>query len=140
MTKHLNTQGRPNLKGKFLLFLVSKQNLNPSSWHIWHINNHWKWIRNEKIITPQIKGVKNSKKQITKHYKANFQTPKKFLVCCSIAISVATLALDSRPRQGVARLRAKRRKPRRQAACSRECKTMWGNRPSNSQGNSHIGS
>jgi hypothetical protein len=53
--------------------------------------------------------------------------------------NVATLVLGSRPRQGVARLRAKR-EAESHAECSWECKRMWGNRPSHSQGNSHFGS
>ncbi len=32
------------------------------------------------------------------------------------------------------------RSPGSHVACSRECKRVWGNRPSHSQGNSHIGS
>jgi hypothetical protein len=36
-------------------------------------------------MAPKVKGVKNSKKQIIKCYT---QTPKKFFVCCSIAIKV----------------------------------------------------
>jgi hypothetical protein len=44
---------------------------------------------------------------------------------------VATLALGSRPRQGVVRLRAKRE--------AQECKRAQVNRPSHSQGNSHFG-
>ncbi len=52
-------------------------------------------------------------------------------------VGVITLALGSRPKQGVARLRAKRR-PGSHATCSWECKKMWGNRLSHSQGNSHI--
>jgi hypothetical protein len=35
MTEHLNIQGRLNpTKEKSLLFLMSKQNFNPSSWRI----------------------------------------------------------------------------------------------------------
>jgi hypothetical protein len=90
MSKHLSAQGRPDLRGElYLLILMSKQNLNPFSWHIWHINNCWKWIRNEKVMTPpKVKGVKNSKKQTTKHYQSHSQTPKKFLVCRFVAIRV----------------------------------------------------
>jgi hypothetical protein len=45
------------------------------------------------------------------------------------AKNVATLALGSWPRQGLARVRTKR-----------ECKRMWGNEPSHSQMSSHLGS
>jgi hypothetical protein len=35
VTKHLSAQHRPDpTQGESLMFLVSKQNLNPSSWHI----------------------------------------------------------------------------------------------------------
>jgi hypothetical protein len=51
--------------------------------------------------------------------------------------SVTTLALGLRPRQRLARLRAKR-KPRSHISCSRECKRMWGNEVSHSQVNSHF--
>jgi len=37
---------------------------------------------------PQVEGVKNSKKQTTKHYKAGSQTLKKFLSFCSFLIQV----------------------------------------------------
>ncbi len=61
-----------------MLFLVSKQNLNPSSWCMWHTNNNrQKWIKIEKVMTPQSKGNKPPKIS-----KANFWTLKKFLVCC----------------------------------------------------------
>jgi hypothetical protein len=36
-------------KGRAPLFLVSKQNLNLSHWHIWCTKNRWKWNRIEKI-------------------------------------------------------------------------------------------
>jgi hypothetical protein len=52
--------------------------------------------------------------------------------------SVVTLALGLRPRQGVARWRAKR-ETREHVTCPRECK-VWGNQPSHSQVNSHVGS
>ncbi len=80
--------GQPGSKGRALLFLVSKQNLDPSSWHIWHTNNGWKWIRNQKVMAPQSKGVKNSKKnKQLKTTKAGSRTPKKFLVCCFVLIT-----------------------------------------------------
>jgi len=75
--KHL---GQFRSKGRALLFLVSKQNLNPSPWHIWHINNHWKWIRNEKVMDPQHKrGQEWKKNKPLNITKANSQTPKKFI-------------------------------------------------------------
>jgi hypothetical protein len=38
---------------KALLFLVSKQNLHPSSLRIWHTNIRWKQIRNHKVKAPK---------------------------------------------------------------------------------------
>jgi hypothetical protein len=47
-----------------------------------------KWISNEKFTAPQVEGVKYSKKQTAKHYKAGSQTLKKFLSFCSVLIQV----------------------------------------------------
>jgi hypothetical protein len=52
---------------------------------------------------------------------------------------VATLALGSRPRQGVARLRAKRETQESLHMLS-GVQRVWGNEPSHSQVNSHVGS
>jgi hypothetical protein len=51
---------------------------------------------------------------------------------------VATLTLDLWPKQRFARLRVKR-EVRGHTSCSRECKRMWVDEPSHSQGNSHLG-
>jgi hypothetical protein len=59
MSEHLSTQGRPDLRGELCCFwcpMVSKQNLNPFSCHIWHTNNCQKWIIIEKVMAPQSKG------------------------------------------------------------------------------------
>jgi hypothetical protein len=72
--------------------------------------------------------------------------------------TVATLALGSRPRQGVARLRAKKKEAREQRqrhwkgagqeearesshtpGSLRKCKGVWGSEHSHSQSNSHFG-
>jgi hypothetical protein len=76
-------------KGRALLFLVSKQNLNSSFWCKGHTNNHWKWIKNEKVIDPQSKKGGWSRTQKEKPLnitKANSQRPKKFLVCYSVVV------------------------------------------------------
>jgi len=56
-----------------------------------------------------------------------------------VSIIVATLALGSQPRQGLAMVRAKNELGSN-ISCSRECKRMWRNEPSHSQVNSHFGS
>ncbi len=58
----LKGSGQAGSKGRAPLFLVFKQNLNLSSWRIWHINNNLKQIRNEKVTVPKVKRIKNSKK------------------------------------------------------------------------------
>jgi hypothetical protein len=52
--------------------------------------------------------------------------------------SVATLALGSRPKQGVARLRAKR-ETRESRHMLPGVQRVWGHEPSHSQVNSHVG-
>jgi hypothetical protein len=89
VTEHLSIQGRPDSRWRALLFLVFKQNLNPSSWCIWHTNNCWKWIRNKKVTAPQ--STWGQELKINKPpniINADSQTPKKFLVCCSVVIRV----------------------------------------------------
>jgi len=41
-----------------------------------------------KLQPPKVKGVKNLKNKPPNTTKVGFQTPKTFLVCCSIAIRV----------------------------------------------------
>jgi hypothetical protein len=52
---------------------------------------------------------------------------------------VATLALGSQPRQGLAKVRAKS-EPGSHISCSRECMKVWGNEPPHSQVSSHFAS
>jgi hypothetical protein len=54
-------------------------------------------------------------------------------------LNVTTLALGSRPKQGVARLRAKR-ETREALHMLLGVQRVWGNEPSHSQVNSHVGS
>jgi hypothetical protein len=56
-----------------------------------------------------------------------------------IGYSIATLTLGSRPRQGVARLWAKRRNQESHHT-PLGVQKVWGNEPSHSQGKSHVGS
>ncbi len=57
----------------------------------------------------------------------------------NISCGVVTLTLGSRPRQGFARVQAKK-EARSHILCSRECRRMWSNEPSHYQVNSHFGS
>jgi hypothetical protein len=69
-----------------------------------------------------------------------YVTKHVYWMCISwIKMFVVTLALGLQPRQGLAKVRAKR-KLGSHISCSRECKRVWGNEPSHSQGNSHFGS
>jgi len=78
VTEHLSAQGRLNPRGALHCFWCPNK-----------INNRQNWHRIEKLMAPQNRWVKNSKKQTTKHYKScGSQTPKKFLVYCSVVIRV----------------------------------------------------
>jgi hypothetical protein len=64
MSDHLSALGADQLRSKerALLFLMSKQNLNPSYWWIWHTKNLQNWIRIEKVMVPQSRGCQKLKK------------------------------------------------------------------------------
>jgi hypothetical protein len=64
--------GQARSGGSTVLFLVSRQNLNSSSWSIWHTKNRENWIRNEKVTALQSKGGQELQKQTTEHYKGLF--------------------------------------------------------------------
>jgi len=64
------------IQGEGSLVSGVQTKLEPSSWDISHTNNHSKLIRKEKVMAPQSKGVKNSRKQTIKHYKIDYWTPK----------------------------------------------------------------
>jgi hypothetical protein len=84
----LKCLGQAGSKRRAFLFLVSKQNLNASSWRISLTKQFQKWIRNEKVIPhPQVEGVKNSEKETIEHSKADFRASQKFFVCCFVAIT-----------------------------------------------------
>ncbi len=57
----------------------------------------------------------------------------------NVPYNVVTLALGSRPRQGLAKMRAKN-EFKSHISCSQECERVRGNEPSHSQVNSHFGS
>jgi hypothetical protein len=66
-------------------------------------------------------------------------TTAKFVIAIPFHVVVTTLALGSQPRQGVARLRAKR-ETRDSFHMLLGVQRVWGNEPSHSQVNSHVGS
>jgi hypothetical protein len=58
----LKRSGQARSKGKALLFLVSKQNLNPSYWRIWCIKKCQKRNRIKKVMAPKSREGKKFKK------------------------------------------------------------------------------
>jgi hypothetical protein len=82
----LKHSGQAGSKGRPLLFLVSKQNLNPpplGASDILIIVENGLEIR--KLWPLKIKRVKNSKKKTTEHYKSRFLNTQKIpciLFCC----------------------------------------------------------
>ncbi len=62
---------------------------------------------------------------------------KSSTTCLVVALVVTTLALGSQPRQGVARLQAKR-KTQKSHHMLLKVQRMWGNEPSHSQVNSNV--
>ncbi len=94
MTETLKFSRQARFKGRALLFLVFKQNLNPFSWHIQHTNRHSKWIKNEKVMPLKIKGSRSQKKQTTEHYKGWFSNIAKKKLCWSVAIRVQRWVLE----------------------------------------------
>jgi len=48
----LNSSGQARSKRKVSLFIVSKQNLNPSSWPTWRNSDGCKQIRDKKVTDP----------------------------------------------------------------------------------------
>ncbi len=82
VSKYLSTQGRLDPRGGLCCFWCLEKNLNLSYWHIWCIKNRQKRIRIEKVITPKVEGVKNSKnkplkatKPVPKHSKHTLYVP-----------------------------------------------------------------
>jgi hypothetical protein len=57
-----NDRTRAKSKGRDPWFLVSKQNLNPSYWHIWHTKNHQKRNKIKKVTIFQNRGSGELKK------------------------------------------------------------------------------
>jgi hypothetical protein len=72
--------GQTKSKRRALLFLVSKQNFNPSYRCITHIKNCQKYNKIEKVTAPQSrKGQNFQKNKAMNVTKANSQTPIYFL-------------------------------------------------------------
>jgi hypothetical protein len=89
LTEHLSTQGKPDPRGG--LHSNVQNNLTPFSFDTLTIVENGLEMR--KLWPPKVKGVKNSKNKPPNIRKVSSRTPKKFLVCCSIAIRVQRLAL-----------------------------------------------
>jgi len=87
-TKHLSAQSKLDPRRRFRCFWHPKNTWTPP----FSASNTLTIVENilemRKLRPPKVKGVKNFKKQTTKHYKANSWTHKKFLVCCCIVIRV----------------------------------------------------
>jgi hypothetical protein len=62
--EHLIAQGKLDPRGELCCFWCPKKTWTPSFWCMWHNNNCQKWIRNEKVTAPQIKGGQELKKRI----------------------------------------------------------------------------
>ncbi len=75
--QHLNAQGRSIPRRGLHCFWRPNKTWTPRLGCIWHTNNHWKQIKSEKVAGPQSKGVNNSKKQPTEHYKDCFSNIQK---------------------------------------------------------------
>jgi hypothetical protein len=72
----LKCLGQAGSNGSAPLILMPEQKLNPSYWCIWCTKNHLKETRIEKVRTPKVERVKNSKnkpqngtKPVPKHPK-----------------------------------------------------------------------
>jgi len=70
------------------LFMVSQNQMEPSSWCICHTKNQQKRIRGEKFMAPQSKEGHFYKKFLIKQLIAYFRTPQKILKSYSVAFRV----------------------------------------------------
>jgi hypothetical protein len=78
MTEHLSTQGRPDSRRELHCFWCPND-LNPpidASCALKVVKNQIEW---RKLWPLKVEGVKNFKKQTTKHYKGWFSNTKKIL-------------------------------------------------------------
>jgi hypothetical protein len=85
MSNHLSAQGRPDPRGGLLCFGVQTK-LEPLL--LVHLAMIGLELKKLCPLPSPSKEVKNSKKRTTEHYKADSQSPEKFLVCCSVVIRV----------------------------------------------------
>jgi hypothetical protein len=82
----LKRSGQARSKGRALWFLVSKHNLNTSSWCIWCTHFFQKQIKNKRVtVSPKVEAVKNWKETNHTTLESQFlSTPKILcmLLCC----------------------------------------------------------
>ncbi len=62
VTEHFSAQGRLDPRGGLYCFWCPNKTSTPLFGCIWHTNNLWKRIRNEKVTAPQSKGGQELKK------------------------------------------------------------------------------
>jgi hypothetical protein len=79
VTEHLSVcSGQAGSMGRAMLFLVFKQNLNPSYWHILHTNIRQKQNTIEKVMAPESRRGQELKKNkpLNTHKSRFLSTPK----------------------------------------------------------------
>jgi hypothetical protein len=74
--KTFKRSGQARSKGRALLLVMSKQNLNPSYWCIWCTKNCQKRNKIEKVTDPKVEGFKNSKNKPLNPMKVILEHPK----------------------------------------------------------------
>jgi hypothetical protein len=96
MSDHLNAQSKSDPRGGLCCFSCP----NKTWTHPIGTYDTLKLVKNglelKKLQPPKVKGVKNSKKQTTNHYKVKCWSPKTFLVCCCVAIRVQRWFVERR--------------------------------------------
>jgi hypothetical protein len=86
--KHLSAQGRPDSRGGLHYFWCPNKTGTLPLGASDTLTIVKKELEMKKLQPLKVQRVK--KTQTIKHYKGWFQTPKTFLICCSVAIRVPT--------------------------------------------------